>query len=73
MENRDDSDTELAAAFDRRRMATVGSLELYDPSSGDWEAYKERLEMFLDAIAVAEGQQVATLLSVIGGTAHRIV
>ena len=43
-------------------MATIGSIEPYDPSSGDWEAYQERLEMFLDANAVAEGQRVATLL-----------
>ena len=35
-------------------MATIGSIEPYDPSSGDWEAYQERLEMFLDANAVAE-------------------
>ena len=32
-----------------------------------------RLEMFLDANAVAEGQRVATLLTVIGGTAYKIV
>ena len=42
-------------------------------SSGDWEAYQERLEMFLEANAVAEGQRVATLLTVIGGTAYKIV
>ena len=54
-------------------MATIGSIEPYDPSSGDWEAYQERLEMFLDANAVAEGQRVATLLTVIGGTAYKIV
>ena len=54
-------------------MATIGSIEQYDPSSGDWEVYQERLEMFLDANAVAEGQRVATLLTVIGGTAYKIV
>ena len=54
-------------------MATIGSIEQYDPSSGDWEAYQERLEMFLEANAVAEGQRVATLLTVIGGTAYKIV
>ena len=54
-------------------MATIGSIERYDPSSRDWEAYKERLEMFHDANAVAEGQRVATLLTVIGGTAYKIV
>ena len=54
-------------------MATIGSIEPYDPSSGDWEAYEERLEMFLDANAVAECQQVATLLTVIGGTAFKYV
>ena len=54
-------------------MATIGSIEQYDPSSGDWEAYQERLEMFLDANAVAEGQRVATLLTVNGGTAHKIM
>ena len=54
-------------------MATIGSIEPYDPSSGDWEAYEERLEMFLGANAVAEGQRVATLLTVIGGTAYKIV
>ena len=54
-------------------MATIGSIEQYDPSSGDWKAYQERLEMFLDANAVAEGQRVATLLTVIGGTDYKIV
>ena len=54
-------------------MATIGSIELYDPSSADWEAYQERLEVFLEANAVAEGQRVATLLTVIGGTAYKIV
>ena len=72
MQNRD-SDTELLADSETRRMATIGSIEPYDPSSGDWEAYQERLEMFLDANAVAEGQRVATLLTVIGGTAYKIV
>ena len=68
MQNRD-SDTELPAASETRRMATIGSIEPYDPSSGDWEAYQERLEMFLEANAVAEGQRV----TVIGGTAYKIV
>ena len=72
MQNRD-SDTELPADLETRRMATIGSTEPYDPSSGDWEAYQERLEMFLDANAVAEGQRVATLLTVIGGAAYKIV
>ena len=73
MQNSDDSDTDLAADSETRRMATIGSIEPFDPSSGDWEAYEERLEMFLDANAVAEGQQVATLLTVIGKTAYKIV
>ena len=72
MQNRD-SDTELPADSETRRMATIGSIEPFDPSFGDWEAYEERLEMFLDANAVAEGQRVATLLTVIGGTAYKIV
>ena len=72
MQNRD-SDTELPADSEAGRMATIGSIEQYDPSSGDWEAYQERLEMFLHANAVAEGQRVATLLTVIGGTAYKIV
>ena len=72
MQNRD-SDTELPADSETRRMATIGSIEQYDPNSGDWEAYRERLEMFLEANAVAEGQQVATLLTVIGGMAYKIV
>ena len=54
-------------------MATIRSIEPFDPSSGDWEAYQERLEMFLEANAVAEGQRVGTLLTVIGGTAYKIV
>ena len=70
MQNRDDSETELAADSETRRMATIGSIEQYNPSSGDWEAYDKRLEMFLDANAVAEVQWVATLLTVIGGTAY---
>ena len=73
MHNRDDSDTELAADSETRRMATIGSFEPYDASSGDWEAYEERLEMFLHENAVAEGQRVATLLNVIGRTAYKIV
>ena len=73
MQNRDDSDTELLADSETSRIATIGSIELYDPSSGDWEAYEERLEMFLDANSVAEGQRVATLLTVIRGTAYKIV
>ena len=60
MQNRD-SDTELLADSETRRMATIGSIEQYDPSSGDWEAYQERLEMFLEANAVVEGQQMATV------------
>ena len=57
----------------RREGWPRSGLEPYDPSSGDWEAYQERLEVFLDANAVAEGQRVATLLTVIGGTAYKIV
>ena len=72
MQNRD-SDTELHANSETRRMATIGSIEPYDSSSGEWEAYEEQLEMFLDANAVAEGQRVATLFTVIGGTAYKIV
>ena len=72
MRNRD-SDTALPADSETRRMATIGSIEPCDTSSGDWEAYQERLEVFLDANAVAEGQRVATLLTVIGGTAYKIV
>ena len=73
MHNCDDSDTDLAADSKTRRMATIGSIEPSEPSSGDWEAYEERLEMLLDANAVAEGQLVATLLTFIGGTAYKIM
>ena len=68
-----DSDTELPADSETRRVATIGSTEPCDPSSRDWEAYQERLEMSLEANAVAEGQRVATLLTIIGGTAYKIV
>ena len=53
-------------------MATIGFIEPYDPSSGNWKACQERLEMFLEPNPVSEGQRVATLLTVIGGTAYKI-
>ena len=56
MQNRDDSDNELAADFQRRRMATIGSIEPNDHSSGDSDTYEEPLETFLDTIAVPKGR-----------------
>ena len=53
-------------------IATTRSVA-YDPSFKNWEAYEECLEMFLVVISVAKRQRVITLLTVIGGTAYKIV
>ena len=48
-------------------MATVGHIEAFNPDNERISAYSERVQLFFIANGVAEGKQVATLLSVIGG------
>lgn len=56
-------------------MATgiIGSIEAFDASSHDWESYAERLDQYITANGIEEGKKVATLLTVIGGPAFKLL
>ena len=54
-------------------MATVGHIEAFNPDNERISAYLERVELFFIANGVAEGKQVATLLSVIGGKTYALL
>ena len=54
-------------------MATVGHIEAFNPDNELISAYLERVELFFIANGVAEGKQVATLLSVIGGKTYALL
>ena len=54
-------------------MATVGHIEVFNPDNERISAYLERVELFFIANGVAEGKQVVTLLSVIGGKTYALL
>ena len=53
--------------------STVGTLEPFDPHAGDWDTYADRLCMYLEANDVKAAKHVATLLTVIGGPAYKVL
>ena len=54
-------------------MATVGHNEAFNPDNERISAYLEQVELFFIANGVAEGKQVATLLSVIGRKTYALL
>ena len=54
-------------------MATIGSIEPFDPSTGDWSSYAARLDQYIAANDVPEGRKVATLLTVIGSATYKLL
>ena len=53
---------------------TLGHMEEFDGTKGDWLLYAERLEHFFTANGITdEGKQRAVLLSMIGATTYRIL
>lgn len=54
-------------------MATIGSIETFDPSEGDWASYSARLDHFITANDIAENKRAATLLTVVGSTTYRLL
>ena len=53
-------------------MATFGKIDEYSPDVEEWLQYVERLQFFLTANKVTdEGQQKATLLSLIGPRTYK--
>ena len=61
-------------------MATVpsatprfGGIEFFDPDSESILAYLERMDLFLEANAVAEEKKVAVVLSMVGSKAYQLL
>ena len=52
--------------------ALYGCIEAFDISSGSWDSYIERVEMFFEANSVVEGKKVPTLLSILGPDAYNL-
>ena len=67
------SGTPPASPQPRRRTATIGSIEPFDPSTGDWSSYAARLDQYIAANDVPEGRKVATLLTVIGSATYKLL
>ena len=67
------SGTPPASPQPRPRMATIGSIEPFDPSTGDWSSYAARLDQYITANDVPEGRKVATLLTVIGSATYKLL
>ena len=56
-------------------MATLGTVEPFDPESDDWPTYAERLEQFFLANRITDyaGKRVAAFLTVIGPKAYTLL
>ena len=54
-------------------MATIGQIGEYVESKEDFECYIERIEQFFEANQIAEGKQVAVLLTVIGAPTYTLL
>ena len=56
-------------------MATLGTVEPFDPESDDWPTYSERLEQFFLANRITDyaGKRVAAFLTVIGPKAYTLL
>ena len=67
------SRTPPASPQPRPRMATIRSIEPFDPSTGDWSSYAARLDQYIAANDVPEGRKVATLLTVIGSAIYKLL
>ena len=67
------SETPPASPQPRPRMATIGSIEPFNPSTGDWSSYAARLDQYFTANDVPEGRKVATLLTVIGSATYKLL
>ena len=54
-------------------MATIGQIGEYVESKEEFECYIERIEQFFEANQIAEGKQVAVLLTVIGAPTYSLL
>ena len=54
-------------------MATIGSIEQYDESRGDFVTYMARVKLFFTANGVEEGRQVPTFLTLIGPKTYQLL
>ena len=54
-------------------MATIGQIGEFKPEKECIAAYLERLQLFFIANSIAEGKQVATLLSVVGTKTYALL
>ena len=58
----------------RMGFPTLGSLEPFDPATGDWATYTDRFEQFILADDVkGEDKIVATFLTVVGSTTYNLL
>ena len=67
------SGTPPASPQPRPRMATIKSIEPFDPSTGDWSSYEAHLDQYITTNDVPEGRKVATLLMVIGSATYKLL
>ena len=49
-----------------QRVTPIGKIGEFDHEKEDWTAYQERMELFFQANAVADGRKVAVFLMLIG-------
>ena len=57
---------EIAEQDAPQRLSPIGKIDEFDHEKEDWTAYQERMELFFQANAVADGWKVAVFLTLIG-------
>ena len=67
------ADLPVPAAVVSVLTTTIGSIAAFQPESERIESYLERVELYMTANNFPEGRKVATLLSIVGGTAYEIL
>ncbi|XP_014834021.1 PREDICTED: uncharacterized protein K02A2.6-like [Poecilia mexicana] len=55
------------------KMACVGKVEEFDSSSGDWESYIERVELYCDANDIEDEKKSSVLLSLMGAKTYSLL
>ena len=51
----------------------IGAIEPFAAGTTDWSTYYDRVEQYFEANSVAENKQVATFLTLIGGTTYKLL
>ena len=51
----------------------IGGMPQFEEAVEDWQSYQERLEQFIIANSIGEDKKVATLLTLVGPKAYKLL